>query len=450
MNDCLIKKVWARQILDSRGNPTICVEVCLNSGLKATASVPSGASCGIYEAHELRDNDKKNYMGKSVFGAIKNVNEIISKVIVGCDIREQKHIDEILIEADGTENKGKLGANSILGVSLAVCRGASKFLNLPLYKYIGGINAKILPTPMVNIINGGAHADNGLDFQEFMISPIGAESFHNGIKMCTETFHTLKEILKKKGMATSVGDEGGFAPNIQTTREALDLIIEAINKAGYTTDEIKICIDVASSEFYKENKYKIKSENLELTSNEMAEYLVNLVEDYPIISIEDGMSQEDYEGWQILTTLLKNKILLVGDDLFVTNSKLLYEGIENNIANAVLIKPNQIGTVTETLKTVNLAEHFGYKSIISHRSGETTDTFIADFAVGVNSGLIKTGSISRGERIVKYNRLLEIEYELNQEYRGCKGDNAEYLGLGAFFNNAYSLNSCSFGCNKKN
>ena len=438
-----IKNINARQILDSRGNPTISVEIELNSGLMASASVPSGASTGINEAYELRDNEKTVYMGRGVLGAVKNVKEKISKALIGTSILEQRKIDEILIEQDGTQNKKNLGANAILGVSLASARLASKFLNIPLYKYLGGIYGNILPTPMVNIINGGVHADNNLEFQEFMITPTGFDSFHSGLRMAVETFFSLKKILKKENMITSVGDEGGFAPNLNSAKEALDLIVEAINKAGYSTEDIKICLDVASSEFYKDGFYEIKSENLKLNSLEMAKYLQNLVEDYPIISIEDPMAECDFEGWKIITDNLTSKCLLVGDDLFTTNVKLLTDGIKNNLANAILIKPNQIGTLTETLDCIKLAKINGYKTIISHRSGETEDTFISDLAVGVNSGLIKTGSITRSERNAKYNRLLEIEGELNKEFQGCRGDGAKYLGLGSYKKRYFKLNSCS-------
>lgn len=438
-----IKNINARQILDSRGNPTISVEIELNSGLMASASVPSGASTGINEAYELRDNEKTVYMGRGVLGAVKNVKEKISKALIGISILEQRKIDEILIEQDGTQNKKNLGANAILGVSLACARLASKFLNIPLYKYLGGIYGNILPTPMVNIINGGVHADNNLEFQEFMITPTGFDSFHSGLRMAVETFFSLKKILKKENMITSVGDEGGFAPNLNSAKEALDLIVEAINKAGYSTEDIKICLDVASSEFYKDGFYEIKSENLKLNSLEMAKYLQNLVEDYPIISIEDPMAECDFEGWKIITDNLSSKCLLVGDDLFTTNVKLLTDGIKNNLANAILIKPNQIGTLTETLDCIKLAKMNGYKTIISHRSGETEDTFISDLAVGVNSGLIKTGSITRSERNAKYNRLLEIEGELNKEFQGCRGDGAKYLGLGSYKKRYFKLNSCS-------
>lgn len=447
--NCKIKNIKSHQILDSRGYPTISTVVELNNGIKGFASVPSGASLGKYEAFELRDNDESVYFKKGVLKAVNNVNEKISKLLIGQNVLLQKNIDEIMIEADGTENKEKLGANSILSVSLAIARCASNYLNLPLYKYLGGINANVLPTPMVNIINGGAHSNNNLDFQEFMITPVGADSFHEGLRMSAEVFYSLKNILDKKNFSTSVGDEGGFAPDLKTNKKAIELIIEAINSAGYTTEDIKICLDVASSEFYKDGKYKIKSENLELDGFEMVQYLKNLVEDYPILSIEDGVAQDDYSSWQILTDTLKDKCLLVGDDLFVTNSKLLIEGIKDGIANSILIKPNQIGTLSETMDVIKLAKFAGYNTIISHRSGETTDTFISDLSVGVNSPLIKIGSISRGERIVKYNRLLEIETELNNEYRGCKGDYAKYLGKNSYLKNFVDFKNCNQGCNKR-
>lgn len=449
MNNDRIRNVYARQILDSRGNPTLSVTIELNSGLKASACVPSGASCGKYEAKELRDNDKEAYMGRGVLGAVLNVNDKISKVLIGKSVIQQKKLDELLIDADDTDKKERLGANAILGASLCIARAASKYLNLPLYKYIGGIFASIMPTPMINILNGGAHADNELDFQEFMIAPIGANNFQEAVKMASEVFYSLKNILKEKKLSTLIGDEGGFAPNIKTTREALDLIIEAINRANYSTDEIKICLDIASGEFFKDDKYKIGSENLELTSAEMCNYIKNLVEDYPIISVEDGMSESDYEGWRKLTDLLKNKVLLVGDDLFATNTKLLSEGIKNNLANAIIIKPNQIGTLTETFDAIKMAKLANYKTIISHRSGETEDTFISDLAVGVNSGLIKIGSMSRGERISKYNRLLEIECELNSEFRACKGSYAKYLGANSFNNEFLEENKCNI-CSRRN
>lgn len=444
-----IKKVWGTQILDSRGNPTVRAYVETEDGIRAEASVPSGASVGIKEALELRDNDKNIYLGKGVLGAVNNINEKISKLITGTCVLNQKYIDEKMIEADGSENKSNYGANAILAVSLACARCAAMSLDVPLYSYLGGINAITMPTPMINIINGGAHANNTLDFQEFMITPTGADSFHDAIRMAVETFHTLNNILKKKKYSTATGDEGGFAPNLSSNKEALDLIVEAIDTAGYSTDEIKICLDAASSEFYHEGRYELKAEGLLLNKNEMVQYLKNLVEDYPIISIEDGMAQDDYEGWRILTDCMSCECLLVGDDLFVTNTKLLLEGMKENIANAILIKLNQIGTLTETLDTIRLANKGGYKTIISHRSGETEDTFIADLATGVNAGLIKTGSMSRGERISKYNRLLDIERELNLKYRGCD-DLANYLGLSAYFDrHILESSSCKGGCSRR-
>ncbi|MCD8024102.1 MAG: phosphopyruvate hydratase [Candidatus Gastranaerophilales bacterium] len=421
-----IKKVMARQILDSRGNPAIFAQIELNCGIKGAASVPSGASVGKYEALELRDNEKNVYFGRGVLCAVNNVNAKISKILENKSVIEQRSIDYLMIEADGEENKSNFGANAILSVSLAAARAASALLNIPLYKYLGGIYANITPIPLVNIINGGVHAGNGLDFQEFMIVPLGAETFSSGVRMCAEIFWTLKNILKKKGYNVQVGDEGGFAPDLKTSKEALDLILEAIKGANYSLSDVKIALDTASSEFYDNEKYILKNEKLELTSEDMLEYLVNLTENYPIISIEDGMAQNDYSGWQILTEKLGKKILLVGDDLFATNSKLLKEGIKTNLANSILIKPNQIGTLTETLDTFMLAQKSGYKTIISHRSGETEDTFISDLAVGLNAGFIKTGSISRGERICKYNRLLEIEYELNLKLSNLKGSGAIY------------------------
>ncbi len=445
-----IKNVRGWQILDSRGNPTVKVCVELDCGIKGFASVPSGASVGKNEALELRDKDSAVYCGRGVLSAVNNINDKISKVVNGFSVSEQRNIDEAMIDADGSENKENLGANAILGVSLACARAAAGYLNLPLFKYLGGINANLMPVPMVNIINGGAHADNTLDFQEFMITPVGADSFHEGLRMCAETFHSLKEILKKKNLSTATGDEGGFAPNLKSNREGIDLILEAISEAGYSTEEIKICLDVASSEFYNNGVYEIKSESLSLNGAEMGNYLKNLVEDYPIISIEDGMAEDDYDGWRILTDLLGKKCLLVGDDLFTTNSKLLSEGMDDNIANAILIKLNQIGTLTETMDCVKLACAGNYKSIISHRSGETEDSFISDLAVGLNAGLIKTGSVSRGERIAKYNRLLEIEYCLNSEFRGCRGDGAKYFGAGAFFGEYHKLYSgCTNSCSKR-
>lgn len=432
-----IKDIKAWQILDSKGNPALRVEIETYEGIKGFASVPSGTSKGRFEAFELRDNDKSVYGGLGVLKAVNNVKETIKNALKDKCVLKGYEIDNLLVELDNTENKSKLGANAILGVSMAAACCASKCLNIPLYEYIGGINAVILPVPMINIINGGAHANNNLDFQEFMITPVGAESFCDAIRMSSEIFHTLEKNLKKENMSTSVGLEGGFTPDLKTNKDAIELILNAINDSGYTTDEVKICLDIASSEFYKDGKYNFRGENLILDKNETAEYFEHLVEDYPVISIEDGMAQDDYDGWRILTDKLKDKCLLVGDDLFVTNSKLLKEGIENNIANAILIKPNQIGTVSETIETVRIAKNAGYKNIISHRSAETEDTFIADFAVGINSGLIKTGSMSRSERTAKYNRLLIIEDELKKS--------GKYTGLNSYFKNA---KICCSKCNR--
>lgn len=408
----VIKDVKARQIIDSRGIPTIETEVILSSGIKGCAAVPSGASVGKYEAVELRDNNKNLYNGKSVYKAINNIEKIIKPALLGINPERQKEIDLIMIEKDGTKNKSKLGANAILSVSLATARAAANSNNLPLYRYLGGIFGSTLPIPMMNIINGGAHANNKLDFQEFMIQPVGSCDFNESLRMGCDVFQELKKIINKKGYSTSVGDEGGFAPAIKTNKEALDLIIIAINNAGYTTDEIKICLDIAASELYKNGKYIL--ENMTLTTNEMISYIEKLVSEYPVISIEDGLSQEDYEGWKSLTSRIGNKCQLVGDDLFVTNYEKLEKGIEEKMANAVLIKSNQTGTLSETLDTILLAQKNNYKTIISHRSGETEDTFIADLSVAVNAGQIKTGSVSRGERTSKYNRLLKIEKELTE------------------------------------
>ena len=432
-----IKDIKAWQILDSKGNPALRVEIETYEGIKGFASVPSGTSKGRFEAFELRDNDKSVYGGLGVLKAVNNVKETIKNALKDKCVLNGYEIDNLLVELDNTENKSKLGANAILGVSMAAACCASKCLNIPLYEYIGGINAVILPVPMINIINGGAHANNNLDFQEFMITPVGAESFYDAIRMSSEIFHTLEKNLKKENMSTSVGLEGGFTPDLKTNKDAIELILNAINDSGYTTDEVKICLDIASSELYKNGKYNFRGENLILDKKEAAEYFEHLVEDYPVISIEDGMAQDDYDGWRILTDKLKDKCLLVGDDLFVTNSKLLKEGIENNIANAILIKPNQIGTVSETIETVRIAKNAGYKNIISHRSAETEDTFIADFAVGINSGLIKTGSMSRSERTAKYNRLLIIEDELKKS--------GKYTGLNSYFKNA---KICCSKCNR--
>lgn len=405
-----ITNMFARQVLDSRGFPTIEVEVYTESGAKGKAIVPSGASTGIYEAHELRDNQKDCYLGKSVFKAINHVNDLIQDHLLGYDVTNQRLIDEELIKLDGTQNKSKLGANAILGVSLACASCASHYYDIPLYQYIGGCNTHVLPIPMMNIINGGAHADNPLDFQEFMIVPVGAHSMQQAIEMGSTVFHHLKKILKSKGLNTSVGDEGGFAPMLEDNDEALKLIVEAIQNTGYKVkDDICIALDVAASEFYHDGLYHMQGKDY--TSSELITYYQNLCSHYPIISIEDGLDQDDQEGWIALTKHLSS-IMLVGDDLFVTNKQRLQMGIDENIANAILIKVNQIGTLTETLDAIELAKQHQYKVIVSHRSGETEDTFIADLAVATNAGYIKTGSMSRSERIAKYNQLLRIEEEL--------------------------------------
>jgi enolase len=408
-----IINVYARQIIDSRGNPTIEVELLTETGVAVRASVPSGASTGVHEAHELRDNESKYFMGKSVLKAVHNVNKIISEEIRGLDVTQQDTIDRFLIELDGTSNKAKLGANAILGVSLAVANAGASETGQPLFRYLGGTNAKMLPIPMMNIINGGSHADNSVDFQEFMIMPVKAETYSESLRMGVEVFHTLKGVLKKKNYSTAVGDEGGFAPNLKSNEEALEVIIEAIEKAGYKAGvDIFIALDPAASEFYDE-KTKLyclkKSTGEKLTSAQMVDFWADWTKRYPIISIEDGLAEDDWKGWELMTQKLGNKIQIVGDDLFVTNVTRLQKGIDKHIANSILIKLNQIGTVTETINTIQLASQNGYTSIISHRSGETEDTFISDLSVGLNTGLIKTGSACRSERIAKYNQLLRIE-----------------------------------------
>ena len=411
----LIVGLNAREILDSRGNPTVEVEAYLESGAVGRAAVPSGASTGEHEAVELRDGDKNRYLGKGVLKAVANVNDEIAPEIVGMDATDQTGVDQLMIELDGTPNKSKLGANAILGVSMAVARAAADALGLPLYQYLGGVNAKTLPVPMMNILNGGSHADNNVDLQEFMIMPANAPSFREALRMGSEIFHTLKKVLHGKGYNTAVGDEGGFAPNLKSNEEALQIIVEAIEKAGYRPGEdVFLSLDPASSEFYdaKRGLYVLASEKRELTPAEMVDYYAMLVKKYPIPSLEDGMAEDDWDGWKVLTDKLGNKIQLVGDDLFVTNVKRLSRGIELGVTNSILIKLNQIGTVTETLDCVQMAHRAGFTTVISHRSGETEDAFIADFAVAVNAGQIKTGSASRSERIAKYNQLLRIEEEL--------------------------------------
>ncbi|MFC0297820.1 phosphopyruvate hydratase [Geobacillus jurassicus] len=421
--------VYAREVLDSRGNPTVEVEVYTEDGGFGRALVPSGASTGEYEAVELRDGDKHRYLGKGVLKAVENVNEVIAPEIIGLEVTDQVAIDRKLIELDGTENKSKLGANAILGVSLAVARAAADELGLPLYQYLGGFNAKTLPVPMMNILNGGAHADNNVDIQEFMIMPVGAESFREALRMGAEIFHSLKAVLKAKGYNTAVGDEGGFAPNLKSNEEALQTIIEAIEKAGYKPGEqVMLAMDVASSELYnkEDGKYHLEGEGVVKTSEEMVAWYEELVSKYPIISIEDGLDENDWEGHKLLTERLGKKVQLVGDDLFVTNTKKLAEGIEKGVGNSILIKVNQIGTLTETFDAIEMAKRAGYTAVVSHRSGETEDSTIADIAVATNAGQIKTGAPSRTDRVAKYNQLLRIEDEL--------GSTAIYQGIRSFYN----------------
>ena len=409
-----IADIHARQILDSRGNPTIEVDVITENNHRGRAAVPSGASTGIHEAVELRDGDKRVYGGKGVLKAVANVNDIIADQLIGMPVNEQASIDARLIDMDGTENKSKLGANALLAVSMAAAKAAAKESKLPLYRYLGGVNATVLPMPLMNILNGGVHADNKIDYQEYMIVPVGAESFSEGLRWGVEIFHQLKSVLKKKGYSTNVGDEGGFAPDIQSNEEAIETVLQAIEAAGYKVgSQIGIALDAASSEMFKDGKYKFyKSTGKELTSDEMVAYWASWVNKYPIISIEDGMAEEDWDGWKKLTEAVGDKVQLVGDDLFVTNTKILQKGIDKGIANSILIKVNQIGTITETINAVQLAQTHGYTTIMSHRSGETEDTTIADLAVALNCGQIKTGSASRTDRLAKYNQLLRIEEEL--------------------------------------
>lgn len=408
-----ITSVWAREILDSRGNPTVEVEVGLESGHVGRAAVPSGASTGSREALEMRDGDAKRFKGKGVSKAVENVNGEIADAVIGLNALRQVEVDMTLLDLDGTDNKSRLGANAMLGVSLATARAAAEYLGLPLYQYLGGVNAKVLPAPMMNVINGGAHASNNLDIQEFMIMPLGAETFTDALRIGTEVFHTLKALLQRDGHPTSVGDEGGFAPNLPNHDSAFKYLVAAIEEAGYIPGtEVALAIDAAASEFYKDGKYHLAGENKVLTPEQMVDWLADFANRYPLISIEDGMSEDDRAGWKLLTQKLGDKIQLVGDDIFVTNPDILAEGIEDGIANAILIKVNQIGTLTETLDTIEIAKQAAYATIISHRSGETEDSFIADLAVGVNAGQIKTGSLSRSDRIAKYNQLLRIEEEL--------------------------------------
>ncbi|MBC7088177.1 MAG: phosphopyruvate hydratase [Tissierellales bacterium] len=424
----MIVDVYAREVLDSRGNPTVEVEVYTENSF-GSAIVPSGASTGIYEAVELRDDDKSRYLGKGVLKAVENVNEVIAEELIGLDVFDQVLIDKTMIELDGTENKGKLGANAILAVSMAVAKAAANELGIPLYKYLGGVNAKTLPVPMMNILNGGQHADNNVDIQEFMVMPVGAKDFKEALRMGAEVFHNLKSVLKSKGLSTSVGDEGGFAPNLSSNEEALKTIVEAIEKAGYVPGkDIMLAIDVASSGLYDEEKktYTLAGENKVLNSNEMVDYYEYLIDKYPIISIEDGLAEDDWDGWKLMTDRLGNRVQIVGDDLFVTNTKRLQKGIELGVGNSILIKLNQIGTITETLDAIELAKTHGYTAIISHRSGESEDSTIADLAVATNAGQIKTGAPSRTDRVAKYNQLLRIEDNLY--------DTAIYNGLKSFYN----------------
>jgi enolase len=425
-----IREVYAREVLDSRGNPTVEVEVYTESEGFGRAIVPSGASTGEHEAVELRDNDKSRYLGKGVLQAVENVNDVIAPEVIGMNVFDQVGIDKLMIELDGTENKGKLGANALLGVSMAVARAAADLCGLPLYNYLGGFNAKELPTPMMNILNGGSHADNNVDFQEFMIMPVGAPTFTEAIRMGAEVFHNLKKVLKGKGLNTAVGDEGGFAPNLGSNEEAIQVILEAIKNAGYVPGkDVYIAMDVASSEFYDKTKkkYVLAGEGgKEFTAKELVHFYENLVNKYPIISIEDGLDENDWQGWKYLTDVLGKNVQLVGDDLFVTNTKRLQRGIEEGVANSILIKVNQIGTLTETFEAIEMAKKAGYTAVISHRSGETEDTTIADIAVALNAGQIKTGSMSRTDRVAKYNQLLRIEDELD--------DTGIYNGLKSFYN----------------
>ncbi|MBB3171180.1 phosphopyruvate hydratase [Parvibacter caecicola] len=425
----MIVDVYGREVLDSRGNPTVEVEVVLEDGSFGRAAVPSGASTGAFEAVELRDGDKSRYLGKGTTVAVAHVNEEIAEALVGLEAEDQRIVDKMMIEADGTENKGNFGANAVLGASLAVAKAAAESAELPLYKYVGGVNAHVLPTPMMNILNGGVHADNNVDFQEFMIMPVGAENFSEALRWCAEIYHTLKKVLHDAGLGGGVGDEGGFAPNLKTNEEPLAWIVKACEAAGYAPGtDIMFAMDPASTEFYnaETGKYVLAGEGRELTSDEMVDYWEALVNKYPIISIEDGMAEEDWDGWKKLTERIGNRVQLVGDDLFVTNSKRLAKGIELGCANAILIKVNQIGSLTETLEAIELAKTHGYACVMSHRSGETEDVTIADLAVATNCGQIKTGAPARSDRVAKYNQLLRIEEQL--------GDGAQYAGRSAFYN----------------
>ena len=434
-----IEHIEAREIIDSRGNPTVEVDVFLSGGATGRAAVPSGASTGSREALEMRDGDASRFGGKGVLQAVSNVNDEIADELVDMDATAQADIDAIMLEMDGTENKSKLGANAILGVSLATARAAAAALELPLYRYLGGVRANTLPVPLMNIINGGVHADNNVDFQEFMIVPAGADTFGDSLRWGCEVFQSLKSVLKSRGLNTGLGDEGGFAPNLRSNVEAIELILEAIEKAGFNQAQVKLALDVAASEFYKNGQYVLEGEGKSLSSAEMANFLNDWTRQYPIVSIEDGMAEQDWDGWKIHTDLSGSAIQIVGDDLFVTNQAILAEGIQKQIANSILIKVNQIGSLTETMATIDLAHRSGYTTVISHRSGETEDTFIADLAVAVNAGQIKTGSVNRSERVAKYNQLLRIEEEL--------GSAARFAGLSTFKSSTESSvkTACSIG-----
>jgi len=422
-----IVDVVAREILDSRGNPTVEADVLLESGVMGRAAVPSGASTGSREAIELRDGDKGRYLGKGVMQAVENINTEISEAIIGLDAQEQAFIDQTMIELDGTDNKSRLGANAILAVSMAVAKAAAEESGLPLYRYFGGMSPMQMPVPMMNIINGGAHANNSLDIQEFMVMPVGANTFREALRCGAEIFHALKKLLDKAGHSTAVGDEGGFAPNLGSHAEALQIIMQAIEAAGYVPgQDVLLALDCAASEFYKDGKYHLSGEGLQLTSAQFTDYLANLADQFPIVSIEDGMAEGDWDGWKLLTDRLGDRVQIVGDDLFVTNTKILKEGIQKGIANSILIKINQIGTLSETFAAIEMAKRAGYTAVISHRSGETEDSTIADIAVGLNAGQIKTGSLSRSDRIAKYNQLIRIEEDL--------GDTASYPGRETFYN----------------
>ena len=427
MLEALIEEVVAREIMDSRGNPTVEVDVYVEGGIIGRAAVPSGASTGAYEALEMRDGDASRYLGKGVLNAVNNVNELIAPEIISFPVCEQASLDQMMLDIDATENKAKLGANAILGVSLACAKAAAQVAGLPTYRYLGGTNARDLPVPMMNILNGGKHADNTVDVQEFMIMPTGASCWSEALRMCAEVYHNLAKVLKSKGLATSIGDEGGFAPNLTTTEETIQVILDAINKAGYKAPEqFHIALDLAATEMYKDGKYQFEGEGVSRTTDEMVDYLAGLTEKYPIISIEDGLAEDDWDGWVKLTQRVGKRVQIVGDDLFVTNTERLIKGIEMGAANSILIKVNQIGSLTETMDAIEMAKRAGWTAVVSHRSGETEDSFIADLVVGTNAGQSKTGAPCRSDRVAKYNQLLRIEEEL--------ADAARYPGLAAFYN----------------